>query len=77
MNKLIVLTGQRFGCLTVIKRSKRKTKCRSAPWLCECDCGKRTIARSDNLRNGRTTRCSNCRNKAGRQSVFYFGEAEG
>lgn len=73
MRDAIEITGQRFGHLTVIKRSFRKTKgCRSLHWICECDCGRRVIARSDNLRSGRTTKCSACRNKAGRQSVFFF-----
>lgn len=74
MRKALEIGGERFGCLVVIERSERKNAGgRQAQWICECDCGRRVIARSDNLRNGRTTRCSLCRNKAGRQSVFYFG----
>ena len=70
MNKMIELTGQRFGSLTVIRYSKRKTKGKGTFWLCECKCGRKLIARSDNLRKGRTTRCSVCRKQGGRQSVF-------
>ena len=72
-NKLIEITGMRFGSLTVTKRSSRKAINRQSHWICECDCGNSVIARSDNLRDGRTTKCSDCRGKSGRQSVFYFG----
>ena len=72
MNRLIDLTGQRFGHLKVIKYSPRKTKgCHNTHWLCQCDCGNRVLVRSDNLRKGRTTRCSDCREDGGgMRSVF-------
>lgn len=72
MNKLIDLTGQRFGSLVVIGYSPRKTEKRhEAHWLCQCICGNHVLARSDNLRKGRTTKCSECREvRGGRQSVF-------
>lgn len=37
--KLNDLTGQRFGRLTVLRRSERKTECRQYYWICQCDCG--------------------------------------
>ncbi len=71
MNTLIDLTGQRFGHLKVIEYSKRKTKgCQNTQWLCQCDCGNFLIVRSDNLRKGRTTQCSECRKSGGMRSVF-------
>lgn len=71
MNGLIDLTGKRFESLTVIEYSSRKTKgCHNTHWLCRCDCGNYLIVRSDNLRKGRTTQCSECRGTGGRESVF-------
>lgn len=39
MSGLINLHGQRFGHLTVIGRSNRRTASRGACWICKCDCG--------------------------------------
>jgi hypothetical protein len=50
------LTGRRFGRLKAIERAgsdKRYNKL----WLCQCDCGKMSIARGDNLRKGRSKSC--------------------
>lgn len=55
MGKLIDLTGQRFGRLSVIKRAPNKNNCTC--WLCLCDCGKEVIVRSDLLRSGGTKSC--------------------
>lgn len=55
MSKLIDLTGQQFGYLTVIKRVESKTK--PPKWLCLCKCGKETEVYGTNLRRGLTTSC--------------------
>lgn len=47
--RLIDLTGQRFGMLTVIGLDERSKATR---WKCLCDCGKETIVTSQNLRRG-------------------------
>ena len=57
MGKLIDLTGQRFGRLTVIKKdAERKTKTGSY-WICQCDCGKVKSIRSASLRDGSIQSC--------------------
>ena len=57
MSKLIDLTGQRFGRLTVIKKdTERKTKSGSY-WICQCDCGNIKSVRSSSLRNGDIQSC--------------------
>lgn len=38
MSKIIDLSGQKFGKLTVINRVG-KNKWGSTIWLCKCDCG--------------------------------------
>lgn len=61
MPKLIDLSGQRFGRLTVIERadsSKGKTK-----WLCKCECGKETVVFASNLTRGIAKSCGCLRNE--------------
>lgn len=54
--KIIDLTGQRFGRLTVLEY------CKGSKWRCKCDCGNYTDVLSCNLRNGNTKSCG-CLNK--------------
>lgn len=56
MAKLIDLTGQRFGKLTVIERAENG-KNGEAKWLCKCDCGNTSIVFSLNLTRLHTTSC--------------------
>ena len=59
MSRLIDLTGQHFGRLTVIERAGASGK--EASWLCQCDCGKRTIVAGTKLRSTkRPTRSCGC-----------------
>jgi hypothetical protein len=50
-----ILTGKRFGKLTVISRSDNKNK--HIQWNCVCECGKRSIVNSSNLKRGHTKSC--------------------
>lgn len=56
MGKLIDLTGQRFGRLTVVSRAKN-TKCRHPRWKCRCDCGSMPVVSGNDLRRGHTESC--------------------
>ena len=55
MAKLIDLTGQRFGRLTVIKREENRNKL--PVWLCKCDCGTEIRVLGCNLRTNHTRSC--------------------
>lgn len=60
-NKQESIIGKRFGKLIVLKEwrdEKKKYKCK-----CKCDCGNEFIIGRYNLVNGKTTECSNCRDK--------------
>ena len=57
------LKNKRFGMLTVLELAP-KTKNRSTLWLCQCDCGNKTVARNKNLLEGITTDCG-CVSKNG------------
>lgn len=46
--------GQRFGKLTVLRFSHASG---NAIWVCRCDCGKETLARSNHLKSAHTTSC--------------------
>ena len=51
----IDLTGQRYGKLTVLVPAENVGS-RTA-WLCRCDCGWKTAARTNRLRSGHTASC--------------------
>lgn len=72
MGKLIDLTGQRFGRLTVIERVENDL-CGQVKWHCKCDCGEETDVQSNSLRNGRVRSCG-CllREKAAEQCRISF-----
>lgn len=56
MGALIDMTGQRFGRLTVVSRTKKEGDSR-AYWICSCDCGGQTFTSGKYLRNGTTRSC--------------------
>lgn len=56
MGKLIDLTGQRFGRLTVISK-QGVAKDGGTLWMCKCDCGQTIVTKSGNLRSGHTRSC--------------------
>jgi predicted RNA-binding Zn-ribbon protein involved in translation (DUF1610 family) len=65
---MIDLMGQRFGKLLVIKREKdyidKKSRQKFIQWLCQCDCGNKTIVRTMSLRSKNGIRsCNKCSHK--------------
>jgi hypothetical protein len=59
MNKLIDLTGKRFGKLVVIEKVNKPTNLigHNTYWLCKCDCGREKIILGASLRNNKTLSC--------------------
>ena len=57
--RLIDITGNRYGILTVIGQEESKFfgKTKQTMWLCKCDCGNTTIVSKTNLRNGNNISC--------------------
>ena len=53
--KLIDLTGQVFGRLTVLQRAKTVNK--RTMWTCKCECGNEITAEAYNLKTGHTQSC--------------------
>ncbi|OZV12372.1 hypothetical protein CIW83_09765 [Tissierella sp. P1] len=56
MDRIIDLTGQKFGRLTILKKNRRN-KWGQILWLCKCDCGNTCEVISSSLRNGATKSC--------------------
>lgn len=54
--RLIDLTGQKFGRLTVIERNGSDSD-GHARWLCKCDCGNETTVTANQLKDGSTKSC--------------------
>ena len=71
MGRKIDLTGQKFGRLTVIEEAGRD-KSRNIKWMCVCECGKETIVRGSNLKNGGTQSCGCLRNKHGMRNTRFY-----
>lgn len=69
------MIGKRYGSLTVIKL-EYKAKNGSNYWLCKCDCGNKTIVRTDNLRNGHTKSCGCLREKTSSELLTTHGLSE-
>lgn len=49
MGKLVDLTGQKFGRLTVLRKDFSKKE-GHAYWICQCECGNIISVRSNNLK---------------------------
>lgn len=57
--KIIDLTGQKFGKLTVIERDISKIG-NGAYWFCQCECGNIKSIHGNSLRRGVTKSCGKC-----------------
>lgn len=68
--KIIDLTNQTFGRLTVL-RSSGKSSIGEIMWLCECDCGNQITRPGSMLRRGQTKSCGCFR----RERFFKHGHA--
>lgn len=58
------LTGKKFGKWTVLERWPTKDKNRNMKWLCECDCGKRSVVYGNSLKTGRSQSCGCSRHES-------------
>ena len=78
MGKLIDLTGQQFGRLTVLHRAPKPEglTSSSAFWLCLCECGKEKVISGNVLRQGKAKSCG-CLNTEKRDSNSLIGEVFG
>lgn len=73
MSRLIDLTGQRFGRLTVIERVASNNS--NARWKCLCDCGKETGVLGTTLRRGESQSCGCIRSEYWRKEKTTHGKS--
>lgn len=66
-NRIIDLTGQKFGKLTVIKQVESYRD--HSAWLCQCECGNTKIVNSVELKNNDTLSCGCLRSSFGEKSI--------
>ena len=57
MSKLIDLTGQKFGRLTVLHKDNERKTNNGSYWICQCECGKIKSIKSSSLRRGEIQSC--------------------
>jgi len=71
------LAGKRFGMLTAVSTSKPGPR-GLAMWNCRCDCGNKTVVRSNNLLTGNTKTCGPCGwKRRARGNALIHGHAIG
>lgn len=56
----INITGQKFGLLTAIKESEKRSK-KGIFWICLCECGRINLVATGTLRNGGAKSCGVCK----------------
>lgn len=66
--KLNNIIGNKYGNLTVIKKSHYKKK--NLYWECKCECGEICYATSSDLKRGRKNFCNNCNREKSKKSVL-------
>lgn len=64
------LTGQRFGKLTALEPAENIGS--MTAWLCQCDCGREAVVKTQRLRDGRTVSCGCAEPKKGLAALTYI-----
>lgn len=68
--KVIDITGQKFGRLTVLNFDGVKSK--KARWICKCECGNEVTAEGISLRSGHTSSCGCLARKHGKYNTLAY-----
>lgn len=74
MSKLIDLTGQTFGRLTVLSRGENRSK--MTTWNCVCECGNKTSPDANSLRRGKSKSCGCLVREKAKQTHQTHGETK-
>lgn len=76
MSKLIDLTNQKFGRLTVLERDKNRKTTGGSYWICQCECGTIKSVKSISLRNGDISSCGCYRQEQLKKAKYQKSEEE-
>lgn len=68
------LTGRRFGRLTALKGTGKRTA-GSIIWMCLCACGNFTMVQANNLKNGNTRSCGCLRQDVAKKIRYKHGDS--
>lgn len=71
ISKLIDLTGQNFGNLTVLHKELSQNK--KTMWRCLCICGNEKVVRGDSLKSGKTVSCGKCKSNHEKNTYDLLG----
>ena len=69
------LTGRRFGCLTVLRRTENKNG--RTCWVCRCDCGNGKEVTAHDLKAGKVKTCGQHPHMNGRKHIDLSGRRFG
>lgn len=76
MSKLIDLTNQTFGRLTVLGKDKTRKTNSGSYWICQCECGNIKSVKSSSLRRGEITSCGCYRKEQSAKAKQKQSESE-
>jgi hypothetical protein len=71
--RLVDLTGQKFNRLTVIERHSSNNAQNKPMWVCECECGNKTIVGGSELKTGNTKSCGCLNRELAKNRLFKHG----
>ena len=74
MNSRENLVGQKFGLLTVVEDTLKRSASGSIIWHCRCDCGKQIDVLSTNLVNPHTISCGCVPSNRGIKKGYVYGK---
>ena len=75
MSKLIDLTGNKYGRLTVLHKDNERKSKGSSYWICQCDCGTIKSVKSSSLRRGEIQSCGCYRNERIAEAKKEYSES--
>jgi hypothetical protein len=73
--KLIDITNQTFGRLTVLRRAKQASL-GNTRWLCRCSCSEQVTVQRNNLVTGHTTSCGCLRKELAPPTNYKHGHSK-
>lgn len=71
MRKCIDLSGKIFGKWKVLSKGKNSDRVR---WLCECECGNRSLIGTSHLNSGNSKQCRQCSGKLEQDWTKYINQ---
>jgi len=69
MGKKLNLQNKKFGKLTVLSESSKKSGNGNICWICKCDCGNYHTVMGSSLLSGKTKACLHCANIGKRRKI--------